>query len=107
MKRKWLAALSLLMAAALLSGCTAQQPTTQTFAEVTQYLGVAPTATPVPEDQPADDGLGGAERESALLPIVVPVVDAHHRSGLVPAFAPARRAITGLLPLGPWRRSGG
>ena len=54
MKRKWLAALSLLMAAALLSGCTAQQPTTQTFAEVTQYLGVAPTATPVPVDQAAD-----------------------------------------------------
>ena len=55
MKRKWLAALCLLMAAALLSGCTAQQPTTQTFAEVTQYLGVAPTATPEPVDQPADD----------------------------------------------------
>ena len=68
MKRKWLAALSLLMAAALLSGCTAQQPTTQTFAEVTQYLGVAPTATPVPEDQPADDAAADGQSVFASNP---------------------------------------
>lgn len=46
MKRKWIGALSLLLAAALLTGCESQQPA-QTFAEVTQYLGPA-TATPVP-----------------------------------------------------------
>ena len=47
MKRKWLGALSLIMVAALLTGCQGQTEQPQTFAEVTQYLGPA-TATPVP-----------------------------------------------------------
>lgn len=55
MKRKWLAALCLLLAAALLTACDAQQQQPQTFAEVTQYLGPAPTATPVPVSQPQDN----------------------------------------------------
>ncbi|MDD3213981.1 MAG: hypothetical protein PHY64_09910, partial [Eubacteriales bacterium] len=46
-KRKWLAALCLLMVAALLTGCTGQQQNNQVFDEVTQYLGPTPTATPV------------------------------------------------------------
>lgn len=48
MNRKWLLAMSLLAALALLTACDAQQQTPQTFAEVTQYLGPAPTATAVP-----------------------------------------------------------
>lgn len=56
MKRKWLAALCLLMAAVLLSACTAQQPATQTFAEVTQYLGPAPTEAATPEPATGDTG---------------------------------------------------
>lgn len=47
MKRKWLALVSLLAIAAMLTACSSQQPT-QTFAEVTQYLGPAVTDTPVP-----------------------------------------------------------
>jgi len=48
MKRKWLAVLCLIAVAALLTGCDGQQQPTQTFAEVTQYLGPAATNTPVP-----------------------------------------------------------
>lgn len=47
MKRKWLAALCLLVVAALLTGCSGQPQNTQVFDEVTQYLGPTPTATPV------------------------------------------------------------
>jgi len=49
MKRKWLAALCLLTAAALLTACSSGQPqANQTFTEVTQYLGPTATASPVP-----------------------------------------------------------
>jgi hypothetical protein len=54
MKRKWLAALCLVMIAALLSACDGQQPSNQTFTEVTQYLGPTSTASPVPSAVPAD-----------------------------------------------------
>lgn len=47
MKRKLLAVLFLITVAALLTGCDGQQPS-QTFTEVTQYLGPAATDTPVP-----------------------------------------------------------
>lgn len=57
MKRKWLAALCLVLAAALLTACDAQQQTGQVFSEVTQYLGPAATATAVPA---ADVGDGGS-----------------------------------------------
>lgn len=48
MKRKSLAALCLIVVAALLTGCSSQEQPTQTFTEVTQYLGPAATATAVP-----------------------------------------------------------
>lgn len=51
MKRKWLAALCLLCAAAMLTACSGGQPqSNQVFTEVTQYLGptAAATDTPVP-----------------------------------------------------------
>ncbi len=48
MRRKWLAVLCLLAVAVLLTGCNGQQDSgTQTFTEVTQYLGPTNTATPV------------------------------------------------------------
>ena len=50
MKRKWLATLCLLSVAVFLTGCSSQPSTTQTFAEVTQYLGPAATAVPVNND---------------------------------------------------------
>ena len=50
MKRKWLATLCLLSVAVFLTGCSKQQSPTQTFAEVTQYLGPAATAVPVNND---------------------------------------------------------
>jgi hypothetical protein len=71
MKRKWLAALSLVMAALLLTACTAQQPSTQTFAEVTQYLGPAPTATQAPVSQPADSAADGGQSVFASNPFDV------------------------------------
>ena len=62
MKRKWLAAICLLMAAALLTACDAQQQPTETFAVVTQYLGPAPTATAQPaEQQPAAADPAGSD----------------------------------------------
>lgn len=48
MKRKSLVALCLIVVAALLTGCSNQEQPTQTFSEVTQYLGPAATATAVP-----------------------------------------------------------
>ncbi|NLI22043.1 MAG: hypothetical protein GX418_10935 [Clostridiales bacterium] len=48
MKRRWLAVLCLATVAALLTGCQGGQQPTQTFAEVTQYLGPAATNTPIP-----------------------------------------------------------
>lgn len=54
MNRKWLAVLCLVLVAALLTSCDAQQQSSEPFAEVTQYLGPAPTATAVPAS--ADNG---------------------------------------------------
>ena len=54
MKRKWLAAMCLLVAAALLTACDTQQQPSQTFAEVTQYLGPTPVTTAAPLNQNAD-----------------------------------------------------
>ena len=51
MKRKWMAALCLLLVAATLSACQSEQPK-QVFTEVTQYLGPA-TDTPEPTATPA------------------------------------------------------
>lgn len=48
MKRKLFAVLCLIVVAALLTGCSNQAQPTQTFTEVTQYLGPAATATAVP-----------------------------------------------------------
>ena len=48
MKRKLLAVLCLIVVAAFLTGCSNQTQPTQTFTEVTQYLGPASTATAVP-----------------------------------------------------------
>lgn len=63
MKRKWLAALCLLLAAVLLTACDAQQQqTSETFAVVTQYLGPAVTEAPRSAnvaDSGSDDALTG------------------------------------------------
>ena len=50
MKRKWLAALCLLCAAAMLTACSGggQPQSNQVFTEVTQYLGPTATATETP-----------------------------------------------------------
>ncbi len=57
MRRKWLAVLCLLAVAVLLTGCNGQQDSgTQTFTEVTQYLGPTNTATPSPTANTSSDG---------------------------------------------------
>jgi hypothetical protein len=61
MKRKWLAAICLLMVAALLTACSSGQPqANQTFTEVTQYLGPTATASPVPVNNDASGESDGS-----------------------------------------------
>ncbi len=60
MKRKWLAALCLVMIAALLTACNGQPQSNQKFAEVTQYLGPTATATVAPTNAPADGSTDGS-----------------------------------------------
>ena len=64
MKRKVILAVTLLVAAAVLSACSAQ-PQQQTFPMATQYIGPAVTAAPTQAPQ-ADSGAatGGAENQS-------------------------------------------
>ena len=65
MKRKWLAVLSLVAVAALLTACAGEQQPTQTFAEVTQYLGPASASTPVPVNNDLTGVSDGADPNSA------------------------------------------
>ena len=59
MNRKWLAVLCLVFIAALLTSCDAQQTSSEPFAEVTQYLGPAPTATAEPVNVDGDVAADG------------------------------------------------
>lgn len=87
MKRKWLAMLSLVAVALLLTACAGEQQPSQTFAEVTQYLGPATANTAVPvNNNPVgvSDGTSGGDSVFAENPYAADGATADETDGTDP-----------------------